>query len=121
MIDWLKNSLEERLQISIEKYSTANKCNDTYTMTGMKFIKAELESILSDIKEYEERVWKQKILTAQVNKEFSTYNLSKSQVEQMVSFIISQNLSVSECKELIQIVMSQKTNLLQKKEDQSPT
>jgi hypothetical protein len=118
MIEWLKNNLSTRLQQAKDKFDLANKCNDTYTMAGIKHVKHELENILQDINDFEEKKWKQKILLIQVKKEFAHYNLTKEQSEKLVSFLIDQNFSITNCKQLIEIfIIGNLSSQVQKKED----
>jgi hypothetical protein len=117
MIEWLKTNLSNRLHQAKDKFDLANKCNDTYTMAGMKHVKHELENILQDINDFEEKQWKEKIFLLQIKKEFANYNLNKEQSEKLVSFLIEQNFSIAHCKQLIEIFASSILVQLQKKED----
>ena len=120
MISWLKDNLNQRLKIAEDKYQVSNKSNDTYVMTGMRFVIKELSEIIGDISEFEEREWRYKTLVLQIKKELHSYSLNQDQVELLARFIMEHNLSVHHCHKLMSIFLNKeepKLLTIEKKEE----
>ncbi|MDW7675695.1 MAG: hypothetical protein SCK28_14295 [Bacillota bacterium] len=110
MLNWIKSNLHARLEKAREAYNVANKSNNTYTMTGKKFVIAEINEILNDIRLLEDKEFKKKKIALQVKKEFSSYNLNKEQIDKLVNFIFNQDFSINDCLALLAIIDKKEKN-----------